>query len=156
MSTHTLPKTDLSSTSSSSRAPAVRAIARHLPSVARVLLGLCFFVFGLNGFLNFIPPPTEPMPEGAVKLGTAFMESGYLFQLIKGTEVAAGLLLLCNRFVPLALVLLAPVVLNIVLFHVWLLPSGTGLSLVLASLTLYLAWAHRQAYAPLLTARAAR
>jgi hypothetical protein len=153
MSTHTLPKTEIASSSSS---PAVRAVARHLPSVARVLLGLCFFVFGLNGFLSFIPPPTEPMPEGAVKLGTAFMESGYLLQLIKGTEVAAGLLLLCNRFVPLALVVLAPVVLNIVAFHLWLLPSGTGLSLVLAALTFYLAWAHRQAYAPLLAARTAR
>lgn len=153
MSTHTLPKTEFSPSSSS---PAVRVVARHLPTVARVLLGLCFFVFGLNGFLSFIPPPTEPMPEGAVKLGTAFMESGYLFHLIKGTEVAAGLLLLCNRFVPLALVVLAPVVLNIVAFHVWLLPSGTGLSLVLAALTLYLSWVYRQAYAPLLAARAAR
>ena len=152
MSTHTLPKTDLSASTSSS--PAVRVVTRHLPTVARVLLGLCFFVFGLNGFLGFIPPPSEPMPEGAVKLGTAFMESGYLFQLIKGTEVAAGLALLCNRFVPLALVVLAPVVLNIVAFHVWLVPSGLGLSLVLAALTLYLAWAHRQAYAPLLRARA--
>jgi uncharacterized membrane protein YphA (DoxX/SURF4 family) len=150
MTTQTLPETDLAT----STPPATRSIARHLPTVARVLLGLAFFVFGLNGFLNFIPPPPEPMPEGAVKLGTAFMESGYLFQLIKGTEVAAGLALLCNRFVPLALVVLAPVVLNIVAFHVWLVPSGLGLSLVLAALTLYLAWAHRQAYAPLLRARA--
>ena len=154
MSTHTLPKTEFSPSTSGN--PAVRVVARHLPTAARLLLGLCFFVFGLNGFLNFIPPPTEPMPEGAVKLGTAFMESGYLFQLIKGTEVVAGLLLLCNRFVPLALVVLAPVVLNIVAFHLWLLPSGTGLSVVLAALTLYLAWAHRRAYAPLLAARAER
>jgi uncharacterized membrane protein YphA (DoxX/SURF4 family) len=151
MSTHTLPETVASPST-----PAVRTLARHLPSVARVLLGLCFFAFGLNGFLSFIPPPTEPMPEGAVKLGTAFMESGYLFQLIKGTEVVAGLLLLCNRFVPLALVVLAPVVVNILAFHVWLLPSGTGLALALLALTLYLAWAHRQAYAPLLAARAQR
>lgn len=149
MTTQTLPKTDIES----STTPAARAIARHLPTVARVLLGLVFFVFGLNGFLNFIPPPTEPMPEAAVKLGTAFMESGYLFQLIKGTEVLAGLLLLSNRFVPLALVLLAPVLVNIVAFHVFLLPSGLGLSLVLAALTLYLAWTYRQVYAPLLTAR---
>lgn len=154
MSTHTLPKTEISSSTASSSAG--RAVARHLPTLARVLLGLCFFVFGLNGFLSFIPPPTEPMPEGAMKLGAAFLESGYLFQLIKGTEVAAGLLLLCNRFVPLALVVLAPVVLNIVAFHLWLLPSGTGLSLVLAALTSYLAWVHRQAYAPLLSARPAR
>lgn len=133
---------------------ATRALARHLPTAARLLLGLVFFVFGLNGFLSFVPPPSEPMPEGAVKLGTAFMESGYLFQLIKGTEVIAGLLLLCNRFVPLALILLAPVVVNILAFHLWLLPSGTGLSLALLGLTAYLAWAYRQAFAPLLSPRA--
>ena len=132
---------------------ATTALGRHLPTVARFLLGAVFFVFGLNGFLNFIPPPTEPMPQGAVDLGTAFMKSGYLFQLIKGTEVVAGVLLLSNRFVPLALVLLAPVVVNIVAFHLWLLPSGTGLSLVVLGLELYLAWVYRRAYAPLLSAK---
>jgi uncharacterized membrane protein YphA (DoxX/SURF4 family) len=129
-------------------------LTRYAPATARTVLGLVFFVFGLNGFLNFIPPPTEPMPEGAVALGTAFMSSGYLFHLIKGTEVLGGLLLLTSRFVPLALVLLAPVVVNILAFHLWLLPSGTGLSLVLLGLEVYLAWAYRQAFAPLLVARA--
>jgi uncharacterized membrane protein YphA (DoxX/SURF4 family) len=129
-------------------------LARYAPPTARIVLGLVFFVFGLNGFLNFIPPPTEPMPEGAVALGTAFMSSGYLFQLIKGTEVLAGLLLLSSRFVPLALVLLAPVLVNILAFHLWLLPSGTAFSLVLIGLEGYLAWAYRQAFAPLLVARA--
>jgi hypothetical protein len=112
-------------------------------------------VFGLNGFLNFIPPPPDPMPERAVQLGAAFTSSGYLLQLIKGTEVLCGLLLLCNRFVPLALVVLAPVVVNIVAFHLWLVPSGMGLSLAVLGLELYLAWAYRRAFAPLLTARAA-
>jgi uncharacterized membrane protein YphA (DoxX/SURF4 family) len=130
------------------------AIARHAPTAARFLLGAVFFVFGLNGFLSFIPPPPDPMPEGAVKLGEAFMSSGYLLQLIKGTEVLAGLLLLCNRFVPLALIVLAPVVVNIVAFHLWLAPSGMGLALAVLGLELYLAWAHRQAFAPLLEARA--
>lgn len=129
------------------------AIARYAPAVARWLLGAVFFVFGLNGFSNFIPPPTEPMPEGAVALGVAFMNSGYLMQFIKGTEVLGGLLLLANRFVPLALVVLAPIVLNIVAFHLFLLPSGTGLSLVILALELYLGWAHRRAFAPLLQAR---
>jgi hypothetical protein len=131
-----------------------RSLLRHAPATARVVLGLAFFVFGLNGFLSFIPPPTEPMPEGAVALGTAFMTSGYLMQLIKGTEVLVGLLLLANRFVPLALTLLAPVLVNILAFHVFLMPSGTGLSVVLLGLELYLAWAYRSAFAPLLVARA--
>jgi uncharacterized membrane protein YphA (DoxX/SURF4 family) len=129
------------------------ALGRHLPTVARFLLGAVFFVFGLNGFLNFIPPPPEGMPQGAVDLGTAFMKSGYLFQLIKGTEVLGGVLLLGNRFVPLALVVLAPVVVNIVAFHLWLVPSGMGLSLAVLGLELYLAWVYRRAYAPLLSAK---
>lgn len=155
MTTNTLPKTDIAPSSAAPTSRSItRVIARHLPTVARVLLGLVFFVFGLNGFLNFIPPPTDPMPEGAVKLGTALMESGYLMQLVKGTEVLVGLCLLTNRFVPLALVVLAPVLVNILAFHAFLLPGSSGLPLVLAALTLYLAWTHRRAYAPLLTARA--
>lgn len=131
------------------------SIVRRLPAVSRFLLGTIFFVFGLNGFLDFIPPPPpETMPEGAVALGGAFMSSGYLFQLIKATEVVAGLLLLVNRFVPLALAVLAPVVINIVLFHLWLLPSGLGLTAVVLVLELYLAWVYRDVYAPMLRARA--
>jgi uncharacterized membrane protein YphA (DoxX/SURF4 family) len=147
MTTNTLPTSALVSSTKT------RKLTAYLPAIARSVLGAAFFVFGLNGFLNFIPPPTEPMPEGAVSLGMAFMSSGYLFQLIKGTEVLAGLLLLCNRFAPLALVVLAPVLVNIVAFHIFLMPPGIGLSLVLAGLELYLAWVYRAAFAPLLTAR---
>jgi uncharacterized membrane protein YphA (DoxX/SURF4 family) len=131
------------------------AIGRHAPLVARFLLGAVFFVFGLNGFLNFIPPPAEGVPEGAMKLGIAMAESGYLLQFIKGTEVLCGLLLLCNRFVPLALVVLAPIVLNILAFHLFLAADGTGLSIVILALQLYLAWVYRQAFAPLLAVRTA-
>jgi uncharacterized membrane protein YphA (DoxX/SURF4 family) len=131
-------------------------VARHAATVTRVVLGLIFFVFGLNGFLNFIPPPPEPMPEGAVSLGSALMNSGYLLQFIKGTEVLCGLLLLAHRFVPLALVVLAPIVLNILAFHLFLMPSGTGMALIILALELHLAWAYRRAFAPLLTPRAAQ
>jgi uncharacterized membrane protein YphA (DoxX/SURF4 family) len=150
MTTNTVSNTIIAPTTNTKT-----SIARHVPTAARYALGAAFFVFGLNGFLNFIPPPTEPMPEGAVAFGMALMKSGYLFQLIKGTEVLAGFLLLANRFVPLALVLLAPVLVNIVAFHLWLLPSGIGLSLVLFGLELYLAWTYRRVYAPLLQARTA-
>jgi uncharacterized membrane protein YphA (DoxX/SURF4 family) len=133
--------------------PKTGAVARYAPLVARFLLGAVFFVFGLNGFLNFIPPPAEGVPRGAMDLGIAMMNTGYLFQFIKGTEVLAGLLLLCNRFVPLALVVLAPIVLNILAFHLFLAPDGTGLSIVILAVQLYLAWVYRRAYAPLLTPR---
>jgi uncharacterized membrane protein YphA (DoxX/SURF4 family) len=140
---------------STHEAPRPRAIARHAATGARVLLGLVFFTFGLDGFLHFVPQPDpSTMPPGSVALAGAFMASGYLFPLIKGTEVVVGTLLLANRFVPLALVLLAPVMMNIVLFHAFLAPAGIGLAIVLVLLQLALAWKHRAAYRSLLTARA--
>lgn len=130
-----------------------RSIARHAVTAARVLLGLVFFVCGLDGFLHFLPQPTEPPSEGAMALAVALLRSGYMFPLIKGTEVAAGALLLANRFVPLALVVIAPVIVNIFAFHAFLAPSGLALASALVALEIALAWAHRSAYRPLLTAR---
>lgn len=132
-----------------------RSLARHVPTAARLLLGLAFFVFGLNGFLNFIPAPSEPIPPGAAAFGGALAATGYMFPLVKGTEVLAGALLLANRFVPLALALLAPVLVNIVLFHGFLAPSGSGPGVALLALELYLAWSYRGAFRPMLAARAA-
>jgi uncharacterized membrane protein YphA (DoxX/SURF4 family) len=134
-------------------ATAPRSITRYAAAAARVLLGLVFFVCGLDGFLHFLPQPTEPPSEGAMALAIALMKSGYMFPLIKGTEVAAGALLLANRFVPLALVLLAPVTVNILAFHFFLAPGGVVIGAVLVALQIYLAWVNRAAYRPLLTAR---
>ena len=134
------------------KAPA-KASARHLRTAARVLLGLAFFVFGLNGFYNFIPPPSAPPPEAAMAFAGALIKTGYMFPLIKGTEVVAGALLLSNRFVPLSLTFLAPVVVNIVAFHAFLAPSGLVTPLVIVALGLALAWSHRDAFRPLLRAR---
>ena len=135
--------------------PRPRAIARHAATGARVLLGLVFFTFGLDGFLHFIPrPDPSTIPPGCLAFAGALMATGYMFPLIKGTEVLVGSLLLANRFVPLALVLLAPVVVNIVLFSAFLAPSGIGMASVLVALQVFLAWTHRAAYRPLLTARA--
>ncbi len=131
----------------------MKAISRHLPTAARVLLGLIFFVFGLNGFLHFIPNPTEVMPDKATGFLTGMMGTGYLFQLVKGTEVIAGAMLLSNRFVPLALALLAPVVVNIVAFHTLLVPSGAGFAIFVLALQIFLAWSYRAVYRPMLAAR---
>jgi hypothetical protein len=76
-----------------------------------------------------------------------------MFPLIKGTELATGALLLANRFVPLALVVIAPVIVNIFAFHAFLAPSGLALAGALVALEIALAWAHRSAYRPLLAAR---
>ncbi len=135
---------------------AAGVITRHAPTAARVLLGLVFFGFGLDGFLHFVPQPDpSSMPHGAVAFAGALLGTGYMFPLIKGTETLVGALLLANRFVPLALALLAPVVINIVLFHAFLSPTGVAIAIVVLALELFLAWTHRRAFRPMLAARSA-
>ena len=126
-------------------------IASKIPTVARLLLGLIFFVFGLNGFLNFVPTPPPSGAAGA--FGSALFASGYFFPLLKSTEVISGALLLSNRFVPLALALLAPIIINILAFHAFLAPSGLPLALVLLALEIYLARSYREAYSNMLHAK---
>jgi uncharacterized membrane protein YphA (DoxX/SURF4 family) len=120
-------------------------------TAARIVLGLAFFVFGLNGFLHFIP---QPPPEGtaAAYLG-GLAASGYMFPFIKGTEVLVGIALLAGRYVPLALTVLAPITLNIVAFHAFLAPAGTALPLALLALHVFLAVRYRAVFAPMLAAR---
>ena len=122
-----------------------------LPTIARLGLGLAFLVFGLNGFLQFLPQP--PMSGAPADFLGALFVTGYMFPLIKGTEVLAGALLLSNRFVPLALTLLAPILVNIVAFHALLAGGGLGLPLVLLALEVALAYFYRDAFAPMLRAR---
>src|SRR5258708_32169723 len=86
-----------------------RSFARWLPTIARLLMGLGFFVFGLNGFLQFMPPPKTPMPEGAGAFAGAMMKTGYMFQMVAGTQLLVGMWLRANRFVPLPRGLVMPV-----------------------------------------------
>ncbi len=125
--------------------------SKYVVTAVRVVLGLLFFVFGLNGFLHFLPQP--PMPGAAGALMGGFAAAGYMFPLIKGTEVVAGALLLSNRLVPLALVILAPVVVNIVAFHTFLAPPNPVTAVVLFG-ELFLAWSYRSYFRGVLTARA--
>jgi uncharacterized membrane protein YphA (DoxX/SURF4 family) len=133
----------------------MNAIDKHLPTAARLFarlfLGLVFTVFGLNFFLHFLPTPAPP--PGAAAFAGALFASVYLFPLLKTIEVVAGLLLLTGRFVPLSLAVLAPIVVNIVGFHLFLAPSGTPLALAVLAAELYLAWTYRAAFAPMLRAR---
>lgn len=104
---------------------------------ARLILGLMFFVFGLNGFLNFIPPPPT-MPEKAVAFFNGIMSTGYFFPLLKGTEVIVGLMLLAGIAAPVALVILAPITIQIILFHGFLTPGLQNLIMPLVILALHL------------------
>ena len=130
-----------------------RSSARHVTLAARLLLGLLFFVFGLNGFLHFIPEPKTPMPAGAVAFAGALMQTHYMFPMIMGTQLLVGIMLLLNVFVPLALALIVPVIVNIIAFHLFLQPSGLAPGAVALALELYLAWAYRKAYSSMLAVR---
>ncbi|MBI3192182.1 MAG: DoxX family membrane protein [Pedosphaera parvula] len=132
------------------QAQAPKSFTRHVPTIARLLMGLMFLVFGLNGFLNFIPQPKDPMPEGAAAFAGALMKTGYMFPLVMGTQLLVGTLLLLNRFVPLALALIAPIIVGIVTFHIFLAPASIGPGIVVLVLELYLAWAYRNAFRPML------
>lgn len=127
--------------------------AGYAATAARLLLGLVFAVFGLNGFVNFIPPPAKPMPAGAAAFLTALFATGYMIRLVAGTQLVAGVLLLANRFVPLALLLLAPVIVNIVAFHLFLAPDGLPLAAIVLVFEVALMWTVRAAYRPLLSVR---
>jgi hypothetical protein len=130
----------------------MNTIRKHLPTAVRVFLGLVFTVFGLNAFLHVFAMPSAPPP--ATSFAGALFATGYVFPLLNATEVITGLLLLGGRFVPLALALLAPVVVNIVAFHLFLDPSGIVLPLAVLAAEIYLAWTYRATFAPMLHARA--
>ncbi len=118
----------------------------------RIVLGLIYFVFGLNYFLNFLPMP-PPSGGPSETFITGLFQSGYFFPFLKGIEVILGAALLIGIFVPLVLVILMPISLNILLFHVFL-TDNPIMSVVIIALQLYLAWAYRDYYKPLFQRKA--
>ena len=123
---------------------------RKLVPVARILLGLIFLVFGLNGFLHFLPMVTPPGLAG--QYFTVLFVSHY-FVLVFLIQTIGGILLLANRFVPLALTLLAPVIVNILMFHSLMAPAGLPLALVTTALWVIVFLSVRQNFAGLFVAR---
>jgi putative oxidoreductase len=123
---------------------------RTVSTIARYLAGLVFLVMGLNGFLNFIPLPPPPGIAGQF-MGTLYT-SHYLW-VIFAFQVIPGILLLANRYVPLALALLAPVIVNILTFHVLMAPSGLPMALVVAVLWVAVFVDVRTAFAGLFQSR---
>jgi putative oxidoreductase len=109
--------------------------------IARLLFGLIFVVFGLNGFLNFLS--IGKCQQDWRDNSSAHSYCPY-YWVVAGLQVIGGALLLVNRFVPLALVLLGPVIVDIILYHVFLQPAGIALALLVAILWLILFYWHRQ------------
>ena len=119
-------------------------------TIARYLLGLIFLVFGLNGFFHFIPMPPPSGVAGAF-MGSLFV-SNYLVVVFL-LQVIPAVLLLINRYVPLALTFLAPIIVNIVLFHVFMAPSGLPMAIIISVLWVLVALGVRSAFAGLLQQR---
>jgi len=120
-------------------------------AAARILLGIVFSAFGLNGFLHWFPLPSMDGKEARFIGG--LVASGYFFPLLFVTYTITGAALLSGRFVPLALIVLAPIIVNIICIHVFLAPSGYPLTLLVVGLALFLAWTYRDAFRPVLRAR---
>jgi putative oxidoreductase len=114
--------------------------------VARVMLGATFFIFGFDGLVHFLPMP--PMPDAARSV-IGVLVSYRLFYVVKAIEIGAGLLLLSNRFVPLALCLLAPIIFNIVWFDLHLAPGALPVGVLLAALEGALLWREWPRFRPL-------
>ena len=117
-----------------------------LAHAARIILGLIFLVAGLNGWAVILGmEPFAPTSPQAMALLT-----GYLLVLEKSTEVVCGLLLVCNRFLPAALAILAPIVANILLFHLFSDPALLPLAILVTLLETFLLFMYRESFKPLL------
>ncbi|KAA3609065.1 MAG: DoxX family membrane protein [Planctomycetota bacterium] len=120
---------------------------RYVLWIARLLLGAPFVVFGLNtlmwslGYDPLMEPPQE-MPEAAQKFMDAMTDAGFMHPLRGGAELAGGFMVLTGLFLPLGLVVLAPIVVHIVLYHHFLDPSGTIIAYVILALEVFLALAY--------------
>ncbi|RYZ74163.1 MAG: DoxX family membrane protein [Proteobacteria bacterium] len=110
-----------------------------LPLIARILLGFVMAASGLAGLLGFAKPPPD-VPQNMQLFMTGMMATGYLFPLVKITETVCGLLLLSGFYVPLALVMLAPVMVNIFFVNAFMMPSGLPIVFVLGALQIYLSF----------------
>jgi hypothetical protein len=131
--------------------PATRSSGRIATAIVRWLLGIAFLVFGVDGFVHFMPAPKD-LPPDFITVTAGLMKGGYM-TVVAATEIIVAGLLLTNRFVPLALALFAPIVVGIVTFHVAIARASIGPGIVVLLMELYLAWAYRSAFRPMLRAR---
>ena len=116
-------------------------------TIARYLLGLIFLTFGLNGFLHFIPLP-PPTGVAGQFLGAIFVSRLYVVLFL--VQIVPALLLLANRYVPLALTILGAIVFNILCIHIFMAPAGLPLALLVTILWFLTAWSVRSSFAPIL------
>jgi putative oxidoreductase len=120
--------------------------------IVRSLVGLLFAVFGSNAFLNFIPSP--PLPPGPAGQFIGSLIASHYVVVVGAAQVVGGLLLLINRFVPVGLAILGPVLVNILSYHLFMAHQGLGMAFVVALLWLFLFYAYRENFATMFAAKA--
>ncbi|OAB80288.1 DoxX family membrane protein [Cochleicola gelatinilyticus] len=115
--------------------------------ILRYLLGLGLLVFGLNKFIHFMPMPE--LPADASQFMSSLVATGYILPIVGALEVVIGLLLIFNKWVPFALLLLVPISINILLFHLFLDLSDIAGALLIAIINVVLIYKHWRIYRPL-------
>lgn len=124
---------------------------QRLQQAVRFIYGLLWTVFGLNYFFHFLQNPT--MSEAGQAFSGAIYDTGYLFPLIKIIEISCGIMLLSGLYIPLALILLAPILVGIVSLHIFLNPAGIPMSVILVIMHLALMIRNKEAYSGILKAK---
>jgi uncharacterized membrane protein YphA (DoxX/SURF4 family) len=117
---------------------------KKLHLTARILFGAGFVIFGLNGFLNFMPNP--PLTPEAGSLLGALAATGYFFPMIKIIELLTGLMILTNLFAPLGAILITPILVGITTIHIFLNPAGLPMMIVLHILHGLVAYGYKDIY----------
>ena len=117
--------------------------------VVSLLFGFLFINSGLNKFFNYMPMPKD-MPEKMIKVMGAFMEIGWLFPLIAVAEITGGILFITNKFRALGAIILFPVLVGILLTHIFIAPSGLPLAIVLWGIELWVIIENREKYLPMI------
>lgn len=125
---------------------------RMLTLIARLLLGVLFLVFGLNGFLNFLSMGPPPSGLAGQFIGALFLS--HYYWAIAALQVVAGVLLIVGRYIPLALVLLGPIIVNILLYHIFLMPAGIVLAVIATLLWFIVFYSYRQYFSGIFVQRA--
>lgn len=125
---------------------------RMLTAIARLLLGVLFVLFGLNGFLNFFS--TGPAPTGLAGQFIGSLFQSHYYWVIAALQIAGGVLLIVNRYVPLALVLLGPIIVNVLLYHIFMMPQGVVLAIVATVLWFVVFYGYRYYFSGVFSQRA--
>ena len=126
---------------------------KHTTTIARVLLGVLYLIFGLDYFLRV--SPYQPAHTGAPEaLKAGLIGTGYIYPMMKSMQVLGGLSLIINRYAPFSAVVLFPISLNVFLFHTILVPSGWLMGVLLLAPNIYLGYAYRKYYAGLFVRKA--